>query len=62
MSKTKERKLNLRAAAAEGARLVRSGKVNANLAAVLRPLLHQAKQTLAYRDDQLAKAAARSKK
>jgi len=35
-------------------------RINANLAAVLR--VHQAKETLAFRDAQLAKAAARRKK
>jgi hypothetical protein len=61
MSNNKE--LNLREAAAEGARLVKEGKLNANVIAVLKPLVHQAKRVLGYRDDQIAKAAAkRSKK
>ena len=60
MSSNKE--MNLREAAAEGARLVKDGKVNAAVAAILKPLVHQAKKTLEFRDAQLAKAAAKRAK
>jgi len=48
MSSNKE--MNLREAAAEGARLVKDGKVNAAVAAILKPLVHQAKKALEFRD------------
>ena len=54
---SKEGKLNLRTAAAEGARLMKEGKVKAEVADILKPLVHNAKKVLGYRDDQIAKAA-----
>ena len=38
------------------------GKLKAELVAMLEPLVHNAKKVLSYRDDQLAKAAAKRAK
>jgi len=59
---TKKENLSLREAAAEGARLMKDRKVKAEVAAILKPLVHNAKKVLGYRDDQLAKAKKRAGK